>query len=241
MRIIALLCAFLFTSSAPHTLYADEFHNAGSLAHYSTCYRWACAAGWNQELERYTSSSVTVSNGNLDLRASKCSVTAHNIHYAYCSGMATTAGRFSFLYGHIEARMKLPAGQGFWPAFWMLAQNGQKTTELDMMEVLGNAPNILHSGVHWRVGSHNKHQGISYHGPDLSAGYHTYGLDWRANKITWSLDGKPYYSTTDKASIPHTPMYLIWNLAVGGFWPGSPNASTHFPADFLIDWVHVTA
>ena len=240
MRAIVLAILFCL-SSATHPVYNDQFHGASSLAHYNTCYRWACAAGWNQELERYQQSAVSIKKGNLDLRATKCNVTAHGIHYAYCSGMVTTAGKFSFLYGHVETRMRLPKGPGLWPAFWMLADNGQKTTELDVMEVLGNAPNILHSGVHWRTGGHNKHKGISYTGPDLSAAYHVYAVDWRADRITWSLDGKPYYTTTDVASIPHTPMYLIYNLAVGGFWPGAPNASTPFPSDLLVDWVRVTA
>ena len=230
----------LLPSGAWVSMYADEFHIPASLTHYNDCYRWSCAGGWNGELERYVSPAVTVSNGKLDLQATKCSVTAHNIHYAYCSGMVTTADKFSFLYGYAEARVLLPKGQGLWPAFWMLAQNGQSTTELDVMEVLGNDPSTIHVGSHWKTASgQHKHNGKAIKAADLSAGYHTVAVDWEADHMTFYEDGNVLWSTTDNAAIPSTPMYLIFNLAVGGNWPGKPSASTPFPSDFLVDWVHV--
>lgn len=232
MRVIALTLALLASLVAPSS-YRDEFHGPSSLARYSTCYRWGCAAPWNGELETYTTANVAVVRGKLDLQATHSGS-------RYASGMVTTAGRFAFLYGQVEARMKLPAGQGLWPALWLLAENGQSTTELDMMEVLGNAPTQLHSGVHWRDSAgHHQHKGTTYAAPDLSQGYHVYGIDWQADHITWTLDGQAYYTTTDAASIPHTALYLLANLAVGGTWPGNPDPSTRFPADFLIDWIHV--
>ena len=219
--------------------YVDEFHGLSSLAHYNDCYRWACAGGWNGELERYVPNAVAINNGTLDLQASKCTVSAHGITYAYCSGMVTTADKFSFLYGYAEARVLLPAGQGLWPAFWMLAQNGQSTTELDIMEVLGNDPSTINVGSHWLASGHHKHHGAAVKAADLSSGYHTVAVDWEADHMTFYEDGNVLWTTTDTAAIPHTAMYLIFNLAVGGNWPGSPNSSTSFPANFLIDWVHV--
>lgn len=220
-------------------VYDDEFHGPSSLPNYNTCYRWACDGGWNGELERYIPAAVSINNGKLDLQATKCSVTAHGITYAYCSGMVTTADKFSFLYGYAEASVLLPAGQGFWPAFWMLAQNGQSTTELDVMEVLGNDPSTINVGSHWLINGQHKHNGAAVQGADLSSGYHTVAVDWEPDHMTFYEDGNAIWTTTDTAAIPTTPMYLLLNLAVGGNWPGSPNSSTVFPSDFLIDWVHV--
>jgi beta-glucanase (GH16 family) len=233
MRALVLLLLF----SAQHITYRDEFHgDRFPASNYATCYDWGCQPWWNGELETYTPQGVLVVNGKLNLHATKTGST-------YQSGMVTTSHHFSFLYGHIEARMLLPKGQGLWPALWLLAQdpNAPKYTELDMMEVLGNAPTQLHSGVHWMdsTGNH-QHQGTTFSASDLSTGYHVYGVTWAADHITWYLDYKAYYTTTDVASIPHTAMYLLANLAVGGYWPGAPDSSTHFPADFLIDWLHVS-
>lgn len=236
MRHLAFL-ALLLSSLTAAPRYADEFHTSASLAHYATCYDWGCSPTWNGELETYRPASVSVANGKLDLRAT-------HTPSGYQSGMVTTSHRYSFLYGRLDVRAQLPRGQGLWPAIWLLAQGpgAPKYTELDVMEVLGNAPNQIHSGVHWADGSnHHQHQGITWSGPDLSAGYHVFSVDWRADHITWLLDGHAYYSTRDVVSIPHTPLYLLANLAVGGNWPGSPSASTPFPADFLIDWVHISA
>ncbi len=234
-------------ASAPHFLpagtwqsvYTDDFSSASSLPHYNDCYKWACAGGWNGELERYTTSSISTTHSNLDLQATKCNVTAHGISYSYCSGMVTTANKFSFLYGYAEARVLLPAGQGLWPAFWMLAENGQSTTELDVMEVLGNDPSTINVGSHWLVNGQHKHHGAAVKGANLASGYHTVAVDWEPSSMTFYEDGKAIWSTTDRAAIPATPMYLILNLAVGGNWPGKPNSSTPFPSNFLIDWVHV--
>jgi len=218
--------------------FADDFNAPFNSAAYNTCYRWACAGGWNNELERYVPEQVTTHDGVLDLRADKRDVTAHNIVYHYVSGMVTTADKFSFLYGVTEARFKVPAGKGYWPAIWMLAQNGQSTTELDLIENIGD--NDIHSGMHWLDASNNhKHQGTTLTVPNLSADWHTISVNWQPS--SFALDGTEYYRETDPTHIPSTPMYLLANLAIGGNWPGNPDGSTVFPADFLLDYIHVTA
>jgi len=220
--------------------YADEFNTPFNTAAYNTCYRWACAGGWNNELERYVPEQVTTHDGVLDLRADKRDVTAHNIVYHYVSGMVTTADKYSFLYGTTEVRFKVPSGKGYWPAIWLLAQNGQSTTELDLMENIGD--NDIHSGMHWLDGSGNhKHQGTTYTVPNLSADWHTVTVNWQPSFVSFALDGTEYYRETDPTHIPSTPMYLLANLAIGGNWPGNPTSSTVFPADFLLDYIHVTA
>lgn len=235
---MAILTKHLAKTATP-LAYADEFNAPFDPNKYNTCYKWACAAGWNAELERYVPEQVTTHDGVLDLRADKRSVIAHGITYNYVSGMVTTADKFSFQYGYTEVRFKVPSGKGLWPAIWMLAQNGQSTTELDLLENIGD--NDIHSGMHWLDGSGNhKHQGTTYTVPNLSADWHTIGVDWQSNYVSFSLDGKEYYRETDPSHIPHTPMYLLANLAVGGTWPGNPTPQTVFPADFLLDYIHVT-
>ena len=226
--------------SAGSLVYNDDFTVPFDPTKYNTCYAWACSAGWNGELERYTTSQVTTHNGVLDLQAAKQDITAHNVLYHYVSGMVTTADHFSFQYGYTEIRFQLPKGQGFWPALWMLAQNGQPITELDMLEVLGNDTSTIHMGVHYADSNNkNAHSGTQYTGSDLSSGWHTIGVDWQADHITWYLDGVQRHIETNSVYIPHTPMYIIANLAVGGTWPGNPDSTTPFPSSMLLDYIRV--
>jgi len=230
------------TTAANPLLFHDEF-DATSLdtSVWNTCYRWACDGGWNQELERYVPQQVTLSGGTLHLTADKGNVTAHGINYNYVSGMVTTADHFSFQYGYMETRFQIPAGQGLWPAAWLLSQQGAPIVELDVMENLGNDPNTVHMTVHYPDPSTQKHKhiGKAFTGSNFSAGFHTFGVDWQVDHITWYIDGVAQFTVTDQTQIPHTPLYILLNLAVGGSWPGSPNASTLFPSTFLVDYVRV--
>jgi beta-glucanase (GH16 family) len=148
---------------------------------------------------------------------------------------ATTG--FAFTYGLVEARVKVPAGKGLWPAFWLLSQGGEAGQgEIDAMEILGDTPSVLHMNYH---GAFN--QGSSYVAPaSLAAGFHTYAVDWQPGSIVWYLDGVERYRITD-SRVTSTPHYLILNLAVGAStsWPGAPDWSTAFPSAAEVDWVHV--
>jgi beta-glucanase (GH16 family) len=148
---------------------------------------------------------------------------------------------FSFKYGYVEARMKLNKGSGLWPAFWMMPTpdaNGNYHDgdgEIDIMEQVGTDPTRTEAHLH-----HNGTSGKSFDtGLDLSAGFHTYGLDWQADHMTWYFDGKPFYTVT--ANVPNVAEYLIFNLAVGdaNSWPGAPDANAVFPATMQVDYVHV--
>lgn len=201
------------------------------------------------ELELYQPGNVSVSNGILTLRAEKQEVDADNGNtYQYTSGMITTGPsskkdndtRFSFKYGYMEMRAKVPAGQGLWPAFWTLPTSLQWPPEIDVFEILGNAPNVVNMHYHYPNGSDDGgDSGVAWHGPDMAADWHTYAVDWEPDAITWYIDGVERRSYTDTSNIPNSPMYLLANLAVGGDWPGSPNASTPFPANFQIDYIRV--
>lgn len=158
----------------------------------------------------------------------------------YTSGMVNTFHSFSQTYGYFEMRAELPAGQGFWPAFWLLPADGSWPPEIDVMEMLGHDPGTLYTTVHSLApgqtpGNHTMSQGISAVA-DMSGGYHTYGVDWQPDTLTFYFDGQEIYRTPTPAGLDK-PMYMIANLAVGGSWPGDADASTPFPAQMNIDYM----
>jgi beta-glucanase (GH16 family) len=199
------------------------------------------------DAEAYDPSAVSVSNGLLNITASKTPLNGR----AYTSGILTTGGipgskapGFSFTYGYTEIRAKMAKGKGLWSAFWMLPTPKADGTlhdndgELDVVEHIGVAPTTATMFAH--KGTARK--GTDYNiGTDLSAGFHTYGLDWEPDHLTWYVDGKPLFSITDKTVIPTVAEYLILNLTVGtpGSWPGAPTSSTVFPTSMQVDWIHV--
>jgi hypothetical protein len=130
-------------------------------------------------------------------------------------------------------------GKGLWPALWMLPSSGSWPPELDIVEVIGHQPNVAYMNVHWGVWPDKKNKGALYIGPDFSAGYHVFALEWNEEELVWLIDGQERFRT--KAYVPHEPFYLILNTAVGGDWPGSPNSATVFPQYHEIDYVRVYA
>lgn len=191
----------------------------------------------NHESQFY-SSETTGPNSPFSLKDGVLNITAFKAsnwyNLPYTSGLITTAKSFSMTYGYFEARMQLPAGQGLWPAFWMLpvTPNGSPT-ELDSLEMLGNDPTTIYSTTH---GSSGVSQ--AFHVSDTSAGFHTYGVDWEPITTTFYMDGRQLGSTLTPTSM-NSPMYMLLNLAVGGngSWPGAPNAATITPATMQVDYV----
>lgn len=154
----------------------------------------------------------------------------------YFSGALITYRSFKFTYGIVQIRARVPAGRGLWPALWLLDHAGG-AEEIDIMELLGHEPNVTYMTLHFPTWSGNKSIGSHYKGPRFSANFHTYSVDWRPDAIDWYIDGVKRYTLT--SNIPSKPMYLIMNLAVGGYWPGWPNQNTEFPAYFQIDYVRI--
>lgn len=142
---------------------------------------------------------------------------------------------FSFTYGFFEVRMRVPAGQGLWPAAWLFPADNAGPAEIDLAEVLGHDPATTYMSVHYPGGSSTEGRT----GPDLSAGFHTFGVDWQPDRITWYVDGVVARSVYGAGGIPSKPMYPMINLAVGGSWPGSPDASTPTTASLDVDWVRI--
>jgi beta-glucanase (GH16 family) len=236
-------------------IWADEFDGpAGSLPDPT---KWAYDLGrgqngWgNNELEEYTNSPENVfldGQGQLVIRAVK-DVTGN-----YTSARLKTQGLFEVGHGRIEARMKLPYGQGIWPAFWMLgadvtAVGWPRCGEIDIMENIGKEPSIVHATVHGPGYSGGQAIGAPVElptGERLSDDFHEFAVEWTENRLEFFLDGKSYHKVTP-ASLPTGaswvfghPFFLLMNLAVGGNWPGYPNSTTVFPQSLVIDWLRVT-
>jgi beta-glucanase (GH16 family) len=241
-------------AAEPALLFDDEFDGPALDTHkWVPTYWWGsngCTIATNGELEWYLPDEVSVSNGTLKLQASKRTVTGGDGKtYNYTSGVVTTGkacwqdaapDKFTFQYGYVEMRAKAPKGRGLWPAFWLLSGDQDWPPEIDVLEILGHQPNIAYMTVHFEdaEGVHRS-SGGQWTGPDFSAGWHTFGVDWQPTAIVWYVDGVERRRYTIRDHIPAEPMYLLLNLAVGGTWPGAPDASTVFPASYEVDYVRV--
>lgn len=157
--------------------------------------------------------------------------------YRYASGLLTTRKSFAQQFGYFELRARLPRGKGLWPAFWLLPASGAWPPEIDVMEMLGHDVTQYYGTIHW--GKNEKDHPKDGHAiatPDLSADYHNYGVLWTDAEVCW------YFDDEKKACSPtpddmKTPMYMLINLAVGGYWPGNPDSKTVFPAFFDLKYV----
>lgn len=207
------------------------------------------ASGWgNQELQNYTSNSENsyVANGNLMIVAKKNGS-------QYTSARLKSIGLQEYQYGRIDVRAILPFGQGIWPAIWMLGANFPSAGwpacgEIDIMELIGSSPSNIHGTVHFG-NSYPQHQytgGSRYltGGQTFADEFHVFSIDWDENGITWLLDDQPFYSVDNSVSGNQNypfdnPFFFILNVAVGGQWPGYPNATTTFPQFMAVDYVRV--
>ncbi|MGE0745909.1 MAG: family 16 glycosylhydrolase [Rhodospirillales bacterium] len=176
----------------------------------------------------------SIADGVLTIRAAPAapSIRPYIDDLPYTSGMITTETSFAQTYGYFEMRAQLPAGQGLWPAFWLLPADRTWPPEIDIMEMIGSVPTVLNTTAIAPGAIHNRSVTVA----DMTAGFHTYGLDWTAQKIAWYFDGQKVFEIDTPASM-HKPMYMLANLAVGGDWPGAPDATTAFPAEYRIDYI----
>ncbi len=199
------------------------------------------ATGGNNELNWYAPDEVYAENGNLVLRSRPRSYNGK----PYTSGQVNTWARFSPTYGRIDVRAKLPWGRGLWPAHWLLPQAGGWPPEIDIMELIGSNPWCVRMSQHWgplppgvKPWDIGQTAGGDYCGPDFTADYHTYSVEWWPGQVHWLIDGVLRVSSI-RSQAPAEPMFLILNTAVGGDWPGPPDGSTPWPAYHLIDYVRV--
>ncbi|HYF47476.1 MAG TPA: glycoside hydrolase family 16 protein, partial [Acidimicrobiales bacterium] len=217
---------------------------------WNRCHWWndgGCTIASNHELQWYLPGNVWVSNGRLVMEARRQDVTTPTgARYDYSSGMVTTgppqyrtAAKFAFTYGYAEARIRIPAGRGLWPAFWLLPADQQSRPEIDVVEVLGHDTRTSRFHYHYvdRSGV-RRSLGHRWTGPELAGTWHRFAIDWRPGEITFIVDGQARWRVRGN-EVSNEPMYLVFNLAVGGDYPGPPDSSTRFPARFEVDWVRV--
>lgn len=209
----------------------------------------------NNELESYTArtSNVEQRDGKLAITARKEDFTgADGVHRDYTSARLQTKGKFAQKYGRVEARIKLPAGgQGVWPAFWMLGDDidtahWPQSGEIDIMEQIGREPGKVHGTLHgpgYSGGNPLTAEFALPAGQQFRDGYHVFAVEWEPTAIRFYVDDV-LYGTQTAADVPSGskwvfdhPFYLLLNLAVGGNWPGKPDASTVLPTTMLVDWV----
>ena len=204
---------------------------------------WDVADGaWshNGELQYYAPDAIEIKNGKLVITTLQRKVGDR----LYTSGHISTKGRHEQVYGRWEVRAKLPTSQGMWPAIWLLPTDGSWPPEIDIIELVGKEPNTVHHSYHWgplRDGlkpwdlnqtSTNKAEEMPF-----GDAFHDFALEWTPERITWFVDDKPTHQYTGK--IPNTPMYLIINSAIGGFWPGPPGSETTLPESMEVDRVQI--
>lgn len=207
--------------------------------------------GWgNNELEYYTSrlQNTFLSSGNLIIEARKEAIGGFN----YSSGRMTTQNKKVFKFGRIDIRAKLPVGKGIWPALWMLGANIPSVGwpacgEIDIMELVGNYPGRVTGTMHWKaVNGTNVSKGANYNlsGGDFSQQFHVFTIVWEQDIIKWYVDDQLYLTNTladvGAANYPfNANQFFIFNVAVGGDWPGSPDVSTAFPQRMFVDYIRV--
>lgn len=221
--------------------------------------------GWgNQELESYTDRRE-----NSQMRQGNLVVTVRREKFAgpdgvtleYTSARLKTQKLFSQTYGRIEARIKIPKGEGMWPAFWMLGEDIDEVSwprcgEIDIMENIGKEPGVIHGSLHGPSSLAPKAPGGKSTsnltkttklpaGQSYSGAFHLYAVEWEPDAIRFYVDAK-LYASFGKADWPRGgtwvfdhPFFIILNLAVGGDWPGPPDANTKFPQEMLVDYVRV--
>ncbi len=206
--------------------------------------------GWgNNELEYYTdrADNLFFQDGKLIIEAKKENFSGKT----YTSSKILTRDKKPIKFGRIDIRAKLPKGKGIWPAFWMMPQNSvfggwPRSGELDIMEVVGHEPQKTHGTLHFGPGPGSTQLGGNYSLPTgtFNDEFHVFSIEWKQDQIKWLVDGV-VFSTHTKSEFGtnnypfNEEFYLIFNLAVGGNWPGSPDASTVFPQWLIVDYVRV--
>ena len=248
--------------AAPPTVWSlvwsDEFNGPNGAAVDAT--KWTAevgGSGWgNNELEYYTTRTANAyqSDGFLVIKAIKEHYTGSDfVTREYTSARLITRNKFSPQYGRLEARIKIPYGQGIWPAFWMLGNDigtvgWPQCGEIDIMENIGREPAIVHGTIHGPGYSGDHGIGSSFtlqNSQRFADAFHTFAIEWEPNVVRFYCDGI-LYKTLMPANLPagttwvyNHAFFILMNVAVGGGWPGNPDATTVFPQTMLVDYVRV--
>lgn len=244
-------------SSKWQLTWSDEFNGANGSSPDPA--KWSFETGGsghgNDEQETYTSRTANAEqrDGDLVITARREDFTGTDgIARHYTSARIRTLGHFAQAYGRFEARMKLPVGKGIWPAFWLLGEDipkvgWPKSGEIDVLETIG-AHDTMYSTLHGPgySGAHGISQKFTLpSGEAVDSAFHTYAVEWAPNDIKFYFDDHLVAHRTPADLPPGTtwvydhPFFIILNFAVGGRWPGNPDAKTVFPQQMLVDYVRV--
>jgi beta-glucanase (GH16 family) len=265
LSIVFVLLALIAASAAAQPaasdwtlIWSDEF-NAPNGSPVDTT-KWVLETGgdgWgNDELEYYTSRPVNAyqEDGNLVIKVlHEKYAGVRNVARDYTSARLKTLGKFSQSYGRFEARIKIPRGQGIWPAFWMMGDDVDKIRwpdcgEIDIMENIGKEPGMVHGTIHGPGYSGDRGITAPYSLPEgqrFADEFHIFAVEWEPKAIRFYVDDH-LYTTRTPADLPagtkwvyDHPFFMLLNIAVGGNWPGSPDATSMYPQVMLVDYVRV--
>lgn len=246
---------------ADSLVWSDEFDGAAGTSFDRS--KWTADAGGggfgNQEREFYTTRPENVSldgNGHLVITAlTEPASSTDQCWYGRCgytSARLKTQGVATWTHGRVEARIRLPKGQGMWPAFWMLGADidtagWPSCGEIDIMENIGKEPTTVHGTMHGPGYSGANGIGKAFalsHG-SFADDFHVFAVEWRPTHVQWFVDGALYHEMAP-SNIPdgtrwvfEHPFFIVLNLAVGGAWPGDPDATTILPQQMIVDYVRV--
>ena len=261
--LLAVSCAAASAQTAWTLAWSDEFNGPAGSAVDGT--KWVLEVGngsngWgNHERQYYTNTTKNASMdgaGNLVITAYREMLgNRYRCWYGVCqytSARLKTQGRFEQAYGRFEARLRVPYGQGIWPAFWMLGNNIQSKGwpacgEIDIMEHIGREPSNVYGTIHGPGYSGAAGIGAPYTlaGGRFTDDFHVFAVEWEPNRIRWYVDGQLYQTRTPADLPPGSawvfdhPFFMLLNVAVGGYWPGDPDATTVFPQKMYVDYVRV--
>ena len=234
--------------------WSDEFDDSSIDSDIWTHETGYGSGGWgNDEWQNYTSDEAnsSVEDGILTITA-MTDGTAGKRDGSVTSARLVTLNKIEFTYGKVAAKIKVPTGQGIWPAFWMLGANISDVSwpacgEVDIMEKVGGTDKdeqTVYGTIHF-TDSDNDYdydsEGVNI-GEYLSDDYHIYEVEWSESSIVWKIDGNKYHSediSDSQFDEFREDFFIILNVAVGGNWPGDPDSTTEFPQEMLVDWVRV--
>ena len=254
----SLFCAVVTAEAAGtpgdwNLVWSDEFNgNALDLSKWE--FEVDARGGGNKELQYYVTNNVRVSDGFLTIEARKEHYTGPEGTREYTSSRIRTKGKGDWLQGRFDIRARLPQGKGMWPAIWMLPTDSRyggwpRSGEIDIMELLGHQPRRIHATLHYvDLSGHHASSGKDFVLPEGSFAddFYVFRLDWGPTGMRWYVDGKSCHSATKWSSGTNSfpapfdeKFHLILNVAVGGRWPGNPDATTQFPQAMVVDYVRV--
>lgn len=251
LKIICICSVLSFSACAQgdyKLVWQDEFDYAGKPDSTKWVYELFPPYTVNAELQQYTDDLR-----NVEVKDGLLYITARKDEDKITSGRILTRGKAAWLYGKIEARIKLPKGRGMWPAFWMMPEKRHygkwpKCGEIDIMEFVGYMPDTVHATVHTGKYNHVIHtqKGEKTFCEGASDDYHVYACAWTPDKIEMSVDGRVYFEFKNDGSEDfetwpfNNPFHLILNVAVGGSWGGVKGVDESvFPQQMLVDYVRV--